>query len=269
MNLDTNPQPEEVRYAYTEQDAAELVLSLGRASDRGEVVGFDTEFDGVDVRTQGCAARADLQLLSFALRLNPVQLSPRGYYLTRAWVVPREGVSQGLHAWLESDAPKAIHNAGVDAHSCHGAGIRLGGAINTLDLARFAWPERARGRGFTLDALGEDFLGAGKADTFYEVFTEQYTETMVEFKEVTERVCSCGTPGCRLRKGHEKQTVVRKVEKTRDVVRGRRIPLREVRPGHPRFERALAYSARDAVLALGVYDLAQLALARTKRWLPW
>ena len=146
-------------------------------------------------------------------------------------------------------------------------GFTLAGGINTLAMARWAWPERARGAGFTLDSLGQDFLGVGKTEAFKELFSEEKEEYRSTFRKV--QVCECGSVCGRRRTtpGHARheETVETKYPKFVTYA----VPLQSVVPGHPLFPRAVIYAAQDAVLGLGVFDLATLAMNTTFREIPW
>lgn len=246
-----------------------VAAALWRQAERGRPAGLDSEFYNVAIRSQSCVARSRLHLWSVAINRWPLQLHPRGYYLADAAVLGADALEHaGLRQWLESDTPKCIHNLPVDAHTFANSGIVVGGAINTLARARFVYPERARGYpeppGFDLDGLGADILGIGKTEDGWvtedwwrkhgrpkdpAVFVRIIEEQVVRRERA--KVCSCGVEKCRKRKGHE-----RPVRECVETVRkwGGYIPLEEVVPGHERWERAVAYAARDAVLALYLND---------------
>ena len=255
-------------YAENEADISKVVGALLRARDRREPVGFDTEFYGVDIGSQSCFGRARVHLLSVAVKRHPRVVLPRGYDLADPAVLSSAALDhQGFVEWLEdSEAKKVIHNAPVDIHSTSNHGVRIRGFINSLALGRFAWPERARGAGFTLDSLGTDLLGVGKPESFRELFQEDYEVQRSTFRKV--EVCECGEK-CGKRRttpGHTRHTEV--VETVHTRMARRPVPLQDVVPGHPLWERALRYSAQDAVLALGVYDLAYRAM-EIVRDVPW
>jgi hypothetical protein len=226
--------------------------ALWRQAERGRAAGLDSEFYGLDIRKQSCAGgQSKLHLWSVAVNRYPLVLHPRGYYAADAAVLTADALEhRGLREWLESDSPKCVHNLPVDAHTFANRGIHVGGAINTLARARFCWPERARGAGFDLDGLGTDMLGLGKTESFADVFTEHYIEVIEKVRKMKR--CTCGEDGCRKRKGHEKVEVaeIERIEKPRT----RPIPLESVLPGHERWERAVAYAARDALVALYLND---------------
>lgn len=260
-------------YTYADESRWDKVVdALNRAADRGESAGLDTEFYGpgnpaFDVRKNSCAGGgAKVHFLSVAVKRFPHVLHPRGYHVADAAVLLAPALEHpGLRAWLESPARKVVHNLSVDAHSIRNHGISLGGAVNSLDLARWAWPERARGRGFSLDALGVDILGAGKTEDFNELFSEEVVE-LARIKRLVTKVCSCGEAGCRKRKGHEKTEVVTEEPVYRTV--RRRVPLELVVPGHWLWERAVKYSAQDAILALNLDDVLTRKMQERVPW-PW
>jgi len=149
-----------------------------------------------------------------------------------------------------------VHNLSVDDHSLYNHGIVLGGAVNSLALSRWVWPHRARGSGYSLDTLGLDLLGIGKTEGFQDIFSEEVTE-VVRVKQREVKSCACSLPGCRKRKLPEHEKTASLVQESVSKTFVRPLPLESVLPGHSRWERAVAYSARDAVLALGVWDKVQ------------
>lgn len=268
MNTSTS---EPIYYADTSARVDKVVDAIYRAMDRGdEPVGLDTEFEGVNVGKQNCIALSRCVLISVAVKAYPRRLSPRGYDHADAAVLPATSLEhQRFRDVLQGPATKVLHNAGVDIHTLANHGVELTHVVNTLDLARFTWPARARGPGFTLDALGNDFLGAGKSTSYKELVLERVQVPVS--KTTVQIVCECGARPCRKRRttpGHARveKEVTSLVEKEEE----REIPLSVLAsPDHPRFPRLLEYAARDAVLALGVYDLAMATLSRTFREMPW
>lgn len=257
-----------ILYANNPDSIAKVVAACNRAFDRGEPIGLDTEFYGVEVGRESTVARARLHLLSVAVKRWPHQLSPRGYHVADAAVFTEEALrDRGLRQLLESPGEKCVHNLPVDAHTLQNAGVRLGGGINTLALARWAWPHRARGRGFTLDALGEDIVGFAKTEDFRELFSETVTEYRSTFRRV--RACECGANPCKRRSstpGHARIETMAETKHPKEVVRP--VPLESVVPGHRLWNRAVAYSAADALLALAIFDLAYLEM-RKEIEVPW
>lgn len=255
-----------VFWADTTAAAIKVRDACLRALDRGEAIGLDTEFYNVHVGKQSTYARAKLHFLSVAVKRFPAVLQPRGHYLSDPAVIGRDSL-QCLSDVFSHPGPKAVHNLPVDAHTLANEGYQLNGGINTLALARWAWPGRARGAGFTLDSLAKDFLGVGKTEQFSEIFTEQYTEFRSTYRKT--EVCECGKKCGRRRTtpGHSRHEEV--IETVHERQATRDVPLESVVPGHVLFNRALAYSAQDAVLALGVYDLALAEMTKTYREIPW
>lgn len=249
-----------------------VYTALQRSTDRGDIVGADTEFygaDGVvfDIRKESTAGRrVRVHMLSLAVKRAPHVLHPRGYHISDTAVLLVSALEhKGIRSWLESDAPKVFHNLSVDSHAFLGSGVSLGGAFNTLDRARWVWPHRARGAGYSLDSLGSDLLGVGKLASFTEVFGE-WVDQYVRTKIIETKVCSCGVEKCRKRKGHEK-SIVETAEKVFKKV-WTTVPLEDVVPGHRMWSGAVAYAARDAWLALGVQDKIDQAMKQEAPW-PW
>lgn len=269
------PLKYEVVYADTADKVSKVVAACRRAADRGEPIGFDTEFYGVDVGKQSCFSRARLHLCSVAVKRFPRVVAPRGYDVADAAVLTKENL-RDLQEILEGDGAKVVHNLPVDAHTLANEGIKLNGGINTLAMARWAWPGRARGAGFTLDSLGSDLLGVGKTESFSELFQEEVIEYRSTFRTV--RFCECQLPRldeglqlepCRKRSstpGHSR--IERRFETQHPKVVVKPVPLESVGPGHVLWERAVKYAAQDAVLALAVYDLA-LREMQIYREVPW
>lgn len=262
MGLESN-----VLFADTEEKITRVVGALLRARDRRDVVGFDTEFYGVDIGKQSTYGNARLHMFSVAVHRFPYVLHPRGYYMADAAVCLHTALP-AFKEWLEDpEGQKVIHNAPVDIHTLANIGINIRGSINSLALSRWAWPGRARGTGFTLDSLGNELLGMGKTEKFTELFQEEYTERRSTFRK--EKRCECGASPCRRRQttpGHCRIEEV--VETVHERQAMRPVPLESVVPGHPLWERAVRYAAQDAVMALGVYDLAQHAM-KVERTAPW
>ena len=262
-------------YADSEQAISDLSARLAESAKQGQPVGLDTEFYGVDLGARSACGAAKLHLLSLAVKRLPLDLHARGYHLADAWVVPKTHLGP-LKPWLQSEAHKAVHNLAVDRHSLQGVGIELRNGINTLAMARFAWPGRARGgtgsgHGYTLDALGDDLLGAGKTETYAGIFRQEITQLRPHTRTRVSRRCVCGDDRCRRRTlpTHAKYEEKEEVTTYEEVHTTQEVPLSDVVPGHTLWERLLSYAAQDAVLALGVYDLALAELRKTRRYMPW
>lgn len=264
-------------YADTVEEGTALAERIGGLEVRGKWknIGFDTEFYNVRIGQQSTVARAKVHFASLAWLDPGARLHPRGFYIPSAAVVSREVVTKcgpfralfGLprFRWL-------AHNAPVDVHTMYNEGVDIVNVVNTLDLARYVYPGRARaqwgGGGFTLDALGMEFLGEGKTDGYSDIFTERVEE--LRPKLVTWRECGCGVRGCKkrsLKEGHTKYT--RTEEVSEPVWVDREVPLWEVVPGHRLFERAKSYAAKDAVIAHGLAQVLYRELSRQERVVPW
>lgn len=116
-------------------------------------------------------------------------------------------------------------------------------------------------------------MGIGKTEDFKALFSEEYTEVTEKKKRV--KGCGCGVSGCRKRKPeilfetetrHDKteQEVIERIEKKKV----RPVPLETVVEGHRLWERAVAYAARDSVIALGLYDAMEKVMAGEVPF-PW
>lgn len=238
-------------------DAPEQWDALARLLRKSGVCGLDTEFYGLDVRKESCVGRARVHVWSVAVR--SASRSPLGFLRARGWVLPASALEfPALVAVLEDPSiRKAVHNQPVDDHALHNHGVDLKGCINTLDLARWVWPELISQGGFGLKNLMSVKLMRDPIAEFKDVVGYDYREeyTVEQLKSVT--VCSCGEPGCRKRKGHEKS----KELELHPVVRERRVkgehPLESIVPGHERWDLLVDYAAEDAVAALEILELAE------------
>jgi hypothetical protein len=262
--LDTSAAP---IYISSEKETDEAIVEI-RAH---PYCGIDTEFEGVDIGSQSCVGNARLHVLSVATPSGP--LLPRGFHDATSYVFARDCLSfSSLKEWLEDDTrTKAVHNQPVDSHSIRNCGVQLRGGRNTLAMARWWWPERAKREGFDLDSLGKDFCGAGKTESFDELLG--YDDYEVRQHEVTKQRCACGVLGCRKRitgkdgVSHDVKTPELVVAEYRAKVR-RHISLFSFSPAHPLWQRYLNYAAWDAVLALWLYELMMRDGARERPY-PW
>jgi hypothetical protein len=183
-------------------------------------------------------------------------------------VVPRELVHHFKEA-LESDAVlKVAHNLPMEAHVLGNMGIWLRNGLNTLSMARFAYPERAnlhRGN-FDLDSLCRDRFGRAKTEDFDDLFGYDYQEPYLA-DERRLWCLTCNGLSCRKKIGHPKE--FREVQVPRTRKRRGIIPLQEVRPGHALFARYLIYAAVDAVLAFQLWELMVRDMCAKDRFYPW
>lgn len=264
-------------YAHTPEEGARLAEAIRGVETRsGRLnIGFDTEFYNVRVGKESTVARAKVHFASLAWLERGARLHPRGFYIPRAAVVSREVVTSCgpfRELFLEPRFRWLAHNAPVDAHSMENEGVIINNVVNTLTIARWVYPGRARaqwgGGGFTLDALAQELLGEGKTDDFRDIFTERVEEWRT--KVVTVRECLCGALGCKRRsvkEGHSK--LVRQEEIREPIYVEREVPLQDVVPGHPLFERAKVYSAQDAVLAHCLAQVLLREMGKQERDVPW
>lgn len=150
---------------------------------------------------------------------------------------------------------KCVHNQPVDDHAIHNHGVDLKGCINTLDLARWSWPELVNGGGFGLKSLMQERLHRNPVCEFLAVVRYWRHESVTKERKVKVSVCSCGTSGCRKRKGHEKTKgeIMTTEVVERDVKD--EYPLESVVPGHERWELLVEYAAEDAIAALELEEL--------------
>lgn len=266
----------EITYADTVEEGAALANTLSGVADRsGQLdLGFDTEFHGVNIGKESVLGRAKVHFASLAWLEGGEKLHPRGFLIPRAAVVSAKVVRECTEFRRLFEDERLIfyaHNAPVDAHVFFNEGIRIKNVRNTLTMARWCWPGRARatwgGGGFGLDALAKDVLGEGKLESFTELFRE--TKEEWKYKEIHTRHCVCGTPACRKRSLplHEKSIRV-EVQKELQLIEVP-VPLELVVPGHFLFERAKRYSAQDSVLSHGLKQIIHRELKRQEREVPW
>lgn len=228
--------------------------------------GLDTEFEGVDIGHESPVGKAELHVLSVATPSG--LLLPRGFHEAKSWVFARHCLLfRSLRGWLEDDnRAKAVHNQPVDSHSIRNCGVVLRGGRNTLAMARWWWPHRAKFEGFDLDSLGRDYCGAGKTESFDELLG--YDDHELRWHEVTKQRCACGVLGCRKRLAPHDVKVPEKVTVEYKAKVRRHISLRSLNPNHILWKRYLSYAAWDAVLALWLYELMMRDGARERPY-PW
>ena len=225
-------------------------------------IGLDSEFYGLDVRKQSCVGRAKIHVWSVATRTT--ERSPLGFHRARGWVMPAEALDhRGLRRVLEDwSIEKCIHNQPDDDHALHNHGVQLRGAINTLDLARWAWPELVTEGGFRLKNLMGVKLRRPPIAEFKDVVGDTRTIRVSRTKRAIRNACACGVVGCRLRReregvSHLKRQVEEDIVVTTDKVERFQHPLESIVPGHTRWELLVRYAAEDAVAALEIAELAE------------
>jgi DNA polymerase I-like protein with 3'-5' exonuclease and polymerase domains len=212
-----------------------------------EVVGIDSEFEGVDFSNgDSCVGKARVDVWSIAWFDDGY--NARGYNTADGVVLPAEALPY-FKDYLENPKYKKVaHNSSVDVHAMYNSGVDLQGVVNTLTLARWVLPGRIS---YSLENLCTDYLGVGKSDSFEDIFSYTIYEDVVKSRKV--RMCSCGEVGCRKRKGHDKIDSVEEYSKPKKAGTGY-VPLSAVRPGHSLWERYLEYARVDAIRALELYD---------------
>lgn len=223
------------------------------------VAGYDSEFYGVDISNESCVGRSIIDVFSIAV---PTEYrDPLGFYRPRSWVFDGALLQHPpVREYLESDAyTKCVHNLSVDSHTARNASVRLRGCTDTLNMSRWVYPFRAslpKGN-FDLDSLCKWRVGFGKTEDFDE-FLGYWVDEPYEV-EVEKKWClECMDFDCRKKKPPHDQKVLQGtvVTRTRKVRRYEHLP--DIRPGHPKFTRYLAYAAADAELALILWQMMQL-----------
>jgi hypothetical protein len=232
-----------------------------------KVVGLDTETYGHNVKTSTPAFRAKIDVWSLALSTS--QLSPRGYHLARACVLPLEAAHYPpMKDMLESfEVLHVFHNAHHDQHAFANHDVCIGAVFDTLDAVRLAWP--GLDCGYALKPLRVHLLG--KSDRTRFKSTKTHTDLgltdpiVVEYQvEAETKICACGVEKCRKRKGHEKSIVKHWVTKTRKEP----CPIEGIGPGHARWQMKVDYAGDDAADGLELYELVLKRLRETEPKLP-
>lgn len=243
------------KYLDTPEQWDKLVRQIKK---RG-VIGLDTEFYGLDIKKESTVCRAKVHVWSVALRSNV--FDAKGYTRAVGFTLPAAALTHpGIIEILESPKYiKAVHNQSVDAHSLWNHGIRLRGGINTLNLARWCWPEMNKVPGYTLKSLMTTKLGREPICTFKELTSYEYFEPVVKYKQVKTNVYSCGIEKCRKRNHHTKTVQTTTVESIRERKCRGTYALETITQGHPRWELLVDYAAEDAVAALELLELCERA----------
>lgn len=236
-------------------DTPEQWDKLVRQIDKRGVMGLDTEFYGLDIRKESCVRRAKIHVWSIALHSKV--FDARGYTKAIGFVLPVRAIEHsGIRRILESKAiRKAVHNQPVDSHALRNHGVHLRGGINTLNLARWCWPEMNKVPGYTLKSLMTTKLGRDPVCTFKELISYEYFEPVVKYKQVKRNVYSCGVDGCRKRNHHTKTVEIETVESVREKRVRAVYPLEEINQGHPRWDLLVEYAGEDAIAALEMLEL--------------
>lgn len=245
-------------------DSPEQWDELAALATKAGAIGLDSEFHGVQLKSQSAVGRARIHVWSVALRTKRV--SPVGYHFTRNWVLPAEALDHpALRAMLSDSAVlKYTHNLPVDTHAFANHGIALGGGVNTLDMARWAWPGLVNDGYFGLKNLMVKKLRINVVDRFRSVVGYEREERITKIKRSTITTCSCGEERCRRRKGHTKTKTTIEVPYVRVRTVHDDYPLESIVPGHERWERLVEYAAADSGAPLQVAELC--AAANSPEW---
>ena len=239
------------------------------AAIKGKTVGWDTEYyreDGTDAR-KGSARGCKVHVWSLAL--PTAELSPRGFLRCQSVVLPGEALCwpELQLALMDASTTLIAHNGGVDVHAAENTapGLRIDRIVNTLEYARWVWPDLVNGTGFGLKSLMVTRLGRKPVGGFDDLFTEP--DIVEKERTVKSKTCSCGIPGCRKRKGHEKteQITVEKYLFTKKEPK--RVPLPVIVSGHRLWDTLVRYAGEDAECALELHQL--LTKPIKPRSLPW
>jgi len=241
-----------------------------------KVVGLDTETYGHNVKTSTPAYRAKIDVWSLALATSV--LSPRGYHVARACVLPLGAcLYPPMKEMLESqEILHVFHNAHHDQHAFANHGVCIGAVYDTLDSVRLLWP--GMDEGYYLKPLRVNLLGKparegfkGKKKSKYHEAEAGLTDPLeVEYTVTKEaEVCSCGAEKCRKTERkwgdiHHKRVVLEETVKTRKEP----CPIESIVPGHPRWERKLNYAGDDAADGLELYEVIQNRIATLDPKLP-
>jgi DNA polymerase I-like protein with 3'-5' exonuclease and polymerase domains len=250
---------------------------LGVAYRAGWPVGVDTETEGCDPKKQSPYENA--RIVVWSLGIPTDARGSRGQRLAqRVLLLPVDLAP--LRAWLEGPAPKILHNRLYDRHAFRNAGILLAGDHDSADLHRLVDPEGKHGLkelmgrllGYTPVCEFTDFCRpvvvwkSRKSKTELAVCTACEGSGYVTYVAMGERCASeclaCGgkeeglTPTGRKRKAKPGSGWVPAVEEYQVTLkRTELIPLREIVPGHPDWDRLVDYATLDAKATAELYDL--------------
>lgn len=264
-------------YLSTTAQWAELAVTLRAAG----TIGLDTEFHGLDVRKQSTVGRARIHVWSVAIRTG--RKSPLGFSRARGWVLPVAALDHPeLRAILEDTGViKCVHNQPVDDHAMHNHGVQLRGCLNTLDLARWAWPDMVTEGGFGLKNLMYMKLQREPIAEYEDVVADERIVQVQRARIKSRTICACGEQGCRRRKPtpcdicgndsdircmrcgdsgeirHDKTKLKYSEPYAVEKVERFQHPLESIVPGHLRWDLLVRYAAEDAVAALELAELAQ------------
>lgn len=239
---------------------------------RYPVVGYDSEFYGVDISRQSCVGTAVVDVFSFATPAG--DLNALGFNEPNSYVFDGALLTHpSVRAIIENPAVmKAVHNLPVDAHAAQNAGVAIRNGLNTLDMARWIYPERANllHGCFDLDSLARWRVGRGKTEDFSDFLMYDALEEVTELSE--RKFCgTCQLFSCRKQKSPHDHKVTRETMVTRNKKVRLPVHLPDVRPDASRadlFARYLTYAAVDAELALIMLQMMERDGRKARRY-PW
>lgn len=193
----------------------EQILELLRVAYRaGLAVGVDTEYLTDDLQRSNCH-RARVHIASLGLPKD-IRLVRRGDMVpVAARVVLGAAALPAFHRWFASDHKKVLYNAPADLHALAESGVVVGNWEDLLGLSRYLAPDH---RDHSLKWHIQHSLGY--------VGQGEYKQNFYTFK--------IGVKG---------QTTKQRVP----------IPLAEIVPGHPLWEKLKVYAALDAKATVELY----------------
>ena len=118
--------------------------------------------------------------------------------------------------------------------------------------------------------MGEDELGAGKADSYDDLFQRENFVPVT--KDLIVRLCRCGALKCKQKRYphiHDRDIVqhITKMKRGKGKEKWYYIPITDCRPGHELWERFVKYARVDAIRALELLD--KLNRTGFKTEIPW
>lgn len=152
-----------------------------RVCDAGGVPGLDTETIGCDPEEDNAVWRAHVAVWS--LGLPDGALSPRGFRRSSGYVFPPAAL-EVFRSWLESAAPKVLHNRRYDQHTLANDGYELGGGQDTVDVFRVLVPGLER---YGIKHLIPPFCNYEVYGDFKVIFSEPRVQETT--KKVRQWVC--------------------------------------------------------------------------------
>lgn len=147
-------------------------------------------------------------------------------------------------------------------------GVEIRGLVDTLSFSRVVLPGLKK-HGLKMHMA--DSLGRTPMGKYKDLFARPRLVVKTRVKKMKETTCSCGEPGCRKRKGHERQTRTWEDVYEEVVEQGTELtPLKEIVPGHALFETLVQYASEDAEAALELHEwLGRRRIAHVRPPVPW